>query len=161
MPALLAVLVALLAGCGSSQPAELASADGAAPALAADLQPLHAEAVELADLVLAAGPSEQTAAVVQRVRDDSAALLEQAEQALAGTSPGELGALTEPEIEAVRTAVGEEAVRLGLDGLLRNHVAAVTRAKAEVSRSTQGAARELADRVLEVQGPALQELPSS
>jgi uncharacterized protein (DUF305 family) len=158
-----AVLALALTGCGASTTTELApaSAEQAAPALAADLQPLHAEAVELADLVLAADPSPATAAVVRRVRTEAAGLLADADRALAGATPGSLGALTEAELEAVRQAAGEEAVRLGLAGLLRNHLDAVARAKAEVVRGTQGTARELADRVLAVQGARLADLPTA
>ena len=49
-------------------------------------------------------------------------------------------------------------MRLGLDGLVRNHLEAVNRAKAVVAEGRDDAERRLADRVLDVQAPAVQEL---
>jgi uncharacterized protein (DUF305 family) len=160
----------LLAGCGGSDSqAGLAQAPPTQQAqvsqqeettLAADLRPLHAEAVELADLLLAAAPSPAVANVATRLRQQQADLLAEADRVLAttGASPAENAALAAQELDAARTAVGDQAVELGLDGLFRNHLAAVSRAKQEVVERTDGSGRALADRVLAVQGPMLEEL---
>lgn len=160
---LLVPLTLVLGGCGQGEdPERLAavSAEAAAPSLAQDLQPLHAEALELADLVAAASPSADVAAALADVRSTQQALLADVDSVLAeaARTPGETAALTLTELEAVRSAAGDEAVRLGLDGLLRNHLAAVSRAKAEVADGRSGAQGELSRRVLDDVGADLQAL---
>lgn len=157
--ALAAVLV--LAACGTAAPDELSPASSeqqVASSLAADLQPLHAEAVEVADVVLAASPDAGVATVVQRIRGEQVALRDDAASQLdaAGRTPAETAALAAGELDGLRSAAGDEAVRLGLDALLRNHLAAVNRAKAAVLEGARDADRALADRVLKTQGDALQ-----
>jgi uncharacterized protein (DUF305 family) len=156
-----------LTGCGAGstdgggERLSAVSADApAAPTVAQELRPLHAEAVELADLVLAAAPDADVAAVVTRIRDTQRDLLAQTDALLAdaGLAPAQTGALTASELDGVRAATGDEAVRLGLDGLLGNHLAAVNKAKKEAVDGLEGAAGELTQRVLDAEGLALQEL---
>ena len=165
---LCALVVALLvAGCGSGDRVQTAAPAAAeqqlAASLAADLRPLQVEALALFDLVLAAGPDASTAALVARVVDEQQALLADVDALLADASAGAAGtgALTEGELQAVRDAAGNDAVRLGVDGLFRNHLAAVSRAKAELVEGRRGAVRELADRVLATEGATLQELTAT
>ena len=165
---LCALFVALLAaGCGGGDRVQTAAPASAeqqlATSLAADLRPLQVEALALADLVLAAGSDAATTALVGRVVDEQEQLLADVDALLADAPAGAVGsgALTEQELQAVRDAAGDEAVRLGLDGLFRNHLAAVSRAKSELVEGRQGAARELADRVLAVEGATLQELTAT
>ena len=159
--ALLLPAVLALTGCaaGSDRGEQLAavSTDVAPSSLAQDLRPLHAEAVALAQLVEAAATSADVAGLIGRIETGQQALLDTVDRELtqAGRTPGEVSALTQVELDAVRAGVGDQAVRLGVDGLLRNHLAAVTRAKAAVTEGTGGA---LAERVLAEQGAALQEL---
>ena len=145
---------------GAGEQASVSTEVRDAGSLAGDLRPLHAEAVELADLVLDGGPSAQVAEVVQAVRQQQQDLLADVDSQLAGAAalPTEAGTLAVAELQVVRGAVGDEAVRLGLDGLLQNHLSAVNRAKAAVTEGATGDERVLADRVLEQQGAALQEL---
>jgi hypothetical protein len=143
----------LLTGCSATdelRPAAAVQQQSAAAALAADLRPLHAEAVELADLVLAAGPDAAVADVVSRVAAESRALLAAAEGELrlAADVAGDAGVLTAAELEAVRSAAGDEAVRLGVDGLLRNQLTTVQRAKEELAEDGDAEARALAEKVL-------------
>jgi uncharacterized protein (DUF305 family) len=161
--ALLLPTVLVLTGCAAgSDPGErLAAVSADAPAgetsLAQDLRPLHAEAVELARAVQAATAEADVEAVAARIEAGQSALLAQVDDQLAqaGRAPGEVAALTQVELDALRGAVGDEAVELGLAGLLRNHLAALNRAKAAATEGVDGA---LADRVLDEQGAALQEL---
>ena len=152
--ALAAVLA--LGACGTSND-ELTPASAqqqAAGSLAADLAPLHAEAVQIADVVLGASPDAGVAEVVGAIRGEQAQLRDDVasqSEATAGTP----GALAVTELDALRSATGDEAVRRGLDALLRNHLEAVSRAKAAVVEGAQGAERALADRVLKTQGDAL------
>lgn len=166
VPALLLLCCLALTGCGAGADsgerlaAVRADAPAASSTLAQDLRPLHLEALELARLVLAAGPDADVVAVVSRIEQEQRGLLEQVDGTLAGVAatPGELGALTLAELEAVRGAAADESVRLGLDGLLRNHLAAISRAKAEVAEGRTGPTGELARRVLDEQGAALRSL---
>lgn len=160
---LLSVVPLLLVGCGQSDAPDrlaAASAEVAAPSLAQDLRPLHAEAVELAGLVLAASPEADVADVVSRVEATQRDLLAavDAELAQAGRTPSEAAGIAGAELTAVRGAAGDEAVRLGVDALLKNHLEAVNAAKAAVVDGAEGAEQELANRVLDEQGAALQEL---
>ncbi|HWG93420.1 MAG TPA: hypothetical protein VNU66_04235, partial [Mycobacteriales bacterium] len=69
-------------------------------------------------------------------------------------------ALAAGELEAVRAAAGEELVRLGLDGLLRNALATVQEAK-QVLTDASGASdddRALAERVLAHTDAVVQDL---
>ena len=155
--ALVAVLT--LGACGTSNDrlAPVSAEQRAAGSLAADLAPLQTEAVQIADVVLRASPDAGVAEVVSsirddqlRLRDDFASLFDAADGA-----PGATGALALTEFDALRSATGDEAVRIGLDALLRNHLEAVSRAKAAVTEGAQDAERALADRVLLAQGDAL------
>jgi uncharacterized protein (DUF305 family)/predicted small secreted protein len=166
VPVLLLLACLALTGCGAGGGSgeRLAAVGADAPAatstLAQDLRPLHLEALELSQLVLASDPAADVVAVVSRIEQEQQDLLEQVDGLLVGNAgtPGELGALALVELEALRAAAGDEAVRLGLAGLLRNHLAAVSRAKAEVTEGRTGPAGELAGRVLDQQGAALQQL---
>ena len=147
----------LLTGCaGEDRVAAPAAAVAEARSLAADLAPLHAEALLLADLVMAGEPPAEVAEVVQRVADGTRALTGDVDPGLAV----EGAALAAGELEAVRAAAGEELVRLGLDGLLRNALATVQEAK-QVLTDASGASdddRALAERVLAHTDAVVQDL---
>jgi hypothetical protein len=147
---LLVLPALLLTGCAAEDrvaaPAAAAQEVAAVSGLAADLQPLQAEALALAGLVLAAAPSPEVAAVVERVAAGTRDLADEA-----GTTPGlalEAAQIADGELRAVREAAGDEAVRLGLDGLLRNALETVQAAKAVLNDSTDAADRALAEKVL-------------
>ena len=154
-------LVAALAlgACGTSndQLAPASAEQQAAGSLAADLAPLQAEAVQIADVVLRASPDAGVAEVVSSIRDDQLRLRDDFASLFdaAGGTPGATGALALTELDALRSAARDEAVRVGLDALLRNHLEAVSRAKAAVTEGARDAERALADRVLQAQGDAL------
>ncbi|HWH28773.1 MAG TPA: hypothetical protein VNU26_07385 [Mycobacteriales bacterium] len=154
LPICLVTVALLTGGCAAEDRAAVSPAAAAAD-VSADLAALHAETVALADAVLAADPDPATAEEVRAIRGDAAALLAQA-----GDPTGGAGALAAAELEAVRGAVGDEAVRLGLDALLRNQLAVVSRAKQEAVEGRQDAARAAADRALAAAEDALRALGS-
>ena len=169
MTPVLPLLLALgLSGCAGASTDRLAAeaepqaaVEAAAPAtLAQDLRPLAAQALELAELVQAAATDPAVVGLAQRITTEQQGLLDDVDALLAGTAalPGETASLAADELAAVRSAAGDEAVRLGLDGLLRTHLDAVARAKAEVADGRTGAQGELSRRVLDEQGATLQEL---
>jgi hypothetical protein len=170
-PVLVLPLALVLTGCAGASADRLASsgttesqesvAVAAEPvALAQDLRPLAAQSIELAGLVQAAATDPAVVALVERIAGEQQALLDDVDALLAGTTslPGEAASLSAAELDAIRSAAGDEAVRLGLDGLLRTHLDEMARAKAEVAEGRTGAQGELSRRVLDEQGATLQEL---
>jgi hypothetical protein len=169
-PVLVLPLALVLTGCAGASADRLASSGEQANSaavqvepsvtLAQDLRPLAAQGVELAGLVQAAATDPAVVALVERIAAEQQALLDDLDALLAGTTslPGEAASLSAAELDAIRSAAGDEAVRLGLDGLLRTHLDEMARAKAEVAEGRTGAQGELSRRVLDEQGATLQEL---
>ena len=184
----------LLSACGSSETTGTASAPGASssptaaatatiPADAAyntadvdfvvGMRPHHVQAVEMADLVLAADPSEPVADLARRIKAEQTPEIAQLDAMLAtfgaedaghgdghssmGMS-GMSGMMSDEDMTALGSATGAEASRLFLEGMVRHHEGAVAMAEAELATGKYPQARELATAIKAAQQQEITEM---
>ena len=148
---------------GGPAPAASAQGSDAEVAFLSEMRPHHEQAVLMSDLVLAADPPAEVAALARRIKAAQSPELDQIEGMLAdlghGTdrmahgsgAAGHDGMLSEADMTALRAATGTRAARLYLEGMIGHHRGAVEASDTELGAGTPAPARALARRIRQVQ----------
>lgn len=142
------------------------SRTGSAEGSAADISfltgmtPHHEQAVEMSDIVLAANPPAEVAALARQIKNAQDPELEQMKAMLADLgeptegggghedhSSAHGGMMTEADMAALRAATGDEAARLYLQGMIAHHRGAIEASEAQIADGTYGPAVELARKI--------------
>lgn len=177
-----AASLALLAGCGDDNgSASGTAADGSAAtptssaadfndadvAFVAGMKPHHQQAVEMADLVLAAAPSAEVARLAKQIKAAQAPEIEQLDAMLktfgadgghnahnANSAHG--GMMTGAQMQELDAAEGPEASRLFLEMMIRHHQGAIDAAKTEIEKGKHGPAKVLAESIARTQAEEIE-----
>ena len=126
----------------------------------AGMEPHHRQAVEMSDVVLAAGPPAAVAAVARQIKAAQGPEIEQIEQMLTdlgqptGGGPhsgGHGGMMSDTDLDTLREAEGDDAARRYLEAMIAHHEGAIEAAEAELRDGTYEPARQLATSIAEDQ----------
>ncbi len=116
----------------------------------------------MSDIVLAANPPVEVAAIAKQIKDAQAPEIEQMNAMLddlgetagehgaghgEGHSEGHGGMMSEQEMAALEAATGTEAARLYLEGMIEHHEGAIEASDVELADGTYAPARELAQQI--------------
>lgn len=117
---------------------ENAQANDADVAFLIGMRPHHEQAVQMSDIVLAADPPAEVAALATQIKDAQAPEIEQMNVMLAdlgeSADPGEHdgehagshgGMMSDDELAALEAATGTEAARLYLEAMIEHHRGAI------------------------------------
>jgi uncharacterized protein (DUF305 family) len=136
------------------------------------MRPHHQQAVQMSEMVLAADPPAEVAAVAEQVQRaqapeiaQMAAMLEDlgaaggaghgtehgGGHAMPGSAAGHEGMMSDAEMAALDAATGADAARLFLEGMVRHHQGAITASDAELADGRYGPALDLAQRIKDAQ----------
>ena len=159
---------------GSSTAAETAKVNDADIAFLTGMKPHHEQAVEMSEMVLAADPPAEVAAIAQRVQEAQAPEIEQMETMFAdlgektGTMPhsgghsagmaGHGGMMDDQDMAALMDASGADAARLYLEGMIRHHEGAIEASDAQIADGTYEPALELAQEIKMAQAAEISEM---
>ena len=152
-------------GGASSQPAAPAPLGNDADiSFLTGMKPHHEQAVEMSDMVLAAGPPAPVAELARQVKAAQAPEIEQMTKMLTdlgqpgasgaqggGHSAGHGGMMSEGDMAALRTAKGAAAARLYLEGMIAHHEGAIEAAETELGDGKYEPARQLATSIAQDQ----------
>lgn len=135
------------------------------------MTPHHEQAVEMSDIVLAAGPPAEVAAIAQKIKGAQAPEIQQMEQMLealgeepaagehgGGHSGGHGGMMSEQEMTALKAAKGPEAARLYLEGMIKHHQGAIEASEAEIADGRYRPAIDLAKQIKTAQQAEIAEM---
>lgn len=160
-------------GGGHSRGAAGPAADLGGPAdvsFLTGMRPHHAQAVEMSDIVLAADPPAEVAALARRIREAQSPEITQMEGMLralgeptdggahGGHSAGHGGMMGDEELAALRAADGVEAARLFLEAMIRHHEGAIEASDAQIAAGTYPPAVELAKQIKAAQAAEIVEM---
>ena len=122
----------------------------------------------MSDMVLAADPPAQVAAIAQQIKDAQSPEIGQMETMLndlgeevAGTAhsgghsagmAGHGGMMNDSDMAALMGATGTDAARLYLEGMIRHHQGAIEASEAELVDGAYPPALKLADEIKQAQG---------
>ena len=161
----------LLAGCGQDDPTIGGSAadqgtearfNEADVTFVAGMRPHHEQAVEMADLVLAADPPAEVAALAERIKADQQPEIEQLDAMLetfgekpagghgghgGGDKAEHEGMMSEQEMASLRQATGPAAARLFLELMIVHHEGAISASETELREGQHEPALELARKI--------------
>ncbi len=140
--------------------AESAKGNEADIAFLTGMKPHHEQAVEMSELVLAANPPAEVAAIAQQIKGAQDPEIEQIKTMLddlgqkadgaahsGGHSAGMAGhggMMSDAEMEALMNATGGDAARLYLEGMLEHHQGAIEASDVEIADGKYAPAIELA-----------------
>lgn len=170
-PAALALAgLALVAGCGGSstgtaQGASTSAAHNAADvAFATDMIPHHAQAVEMADLALAAAVDPEVKALAQAIKGaqdpeintmtgwlaDWKAPAPQTGMghSMSGDASTGMGMMSDADMAALGKASGDDFDKLWVDMMLRHHNGAIDMANTEIKKGKFPEAKALAQQIV-------------
>lgn len=183
-PALLVVGL-LLTACGGGVEGSAApggAGGGTSPSAAAEefndadvtfvrgMKPHHEQAIEMAEVVLAAGPGPEVSALAERIRADQQPEIAQLEEMLGrfGTeagghsgghgSDGHAGMLTDEQLDRLRAAKGADAERLFLELMIEHHQGAVEAAETQLADGRYAPALALAGKIRQSQTEEVEEM---
>ena len=151
-----------------STSAESAKGNAADIAFLTGMKPHHEQAVEMSEMVLAADPPAEVAAIDQQIKGAQDPEIARMTTMLAdlGRKPaggkdhgssmasgmaGHGGMMSGTEMAALMDASGTAAARLYLEGMVRRHQGAIQASDAELKGGTHAPARELAQRIEQAQ----------
>ncbi len=162
--------LALVAGCaasstGASQSASTSAAhDAADVAFATDMIPHHAQAVEMADMALAAAVDPEVKALAQAIKGaqdpeittmtgwltEWKAPVPQTGMghAMSGDASTGMGMMSDSDMAALGQTSGDDFDRLWVDMMLRHHNGAIDMANIEIKKGKFPDARALAQQII-------------
>lgn len=128
------------------------------------MKPHHQQAVEMSEMVLAANPPADVAAIAQQIKTAQSPEIEQISTMLrelgqkvedtpsgpghgGGMAAGHGGMMSGAEMDALMKATGTEAARLYLEGMVRHHMGAIEASDVEIAGGKYGPAIELAKKI--------------
>jgi uncharacterized protein (DUF305 family) len=194
LPAVALSAALTLAACGNEGASDTAttgssqsehggghSTDSAAQANEVDIRfltgmtPHHEQAVEMSDIVLAADPPAEVAAIAREIKAAQAPEIEQMEQMLealgeeaaggghggghsGGHSGGHGGMMSEQDMADLRAARGTEAARLYLEGMIAHHRGAVVASEEQIAEGEYAPAIALAKQIKATQEAEIAEM---
>ena len=134
---------------GNDTAAETAKGNAADVAFLVGMKPHHEQAVEMSEMVLAANPPADVAAIAQQIKDAQAPEIEQITTMLAdlgekadteshsgGHSTGMAGhggMMSDADMDALMQATAADAARLYLEGMVEHHQGAIDAAETEIA----------------------------
>ena len=159
---------------GSSTAAETAQGNDADIAFLVGMTPHHEQAVEMSEMVLAADPPAEVAAIAQQVKDAQAPEIEQMKMMLTdlGEEPagevhsgghsagmaGHGGMMSDADMDALMDATGTDAARLDLEGMIAHHQGAIEASDAQIADGQYEPATELAEQIKAAQADEITEM---
>jgi len=162
------------AGPGAGASAETAEANDADIAFLTGMTPHHEQAVEMSEMVLAAGPPADVASIAQQIKDAQDPEIEQMKTMLGdlgqdtGGAPhsgghstgmaGHGGMMDDGEMAALMDANGADAARLYLEGMIRHHQGAIEASDTEIADGQYAPAVELAKEIKRAQAAEITEM---
>lgn len=174
----------LLAGCGQDNPtlsgpaaqqASQAAFNDADVSFVAGMRPHHEQAVEMAEMVLAADPPADVAALAERIKADQQPEIEQLDEMLEafGEKPGtgghgghgggdsmpaHEGMMSEQEMAALMDARGPAASRMFLEMMIVHHEGAISASETALRDGRYEPALELARKIRQSQQAEIVEM---
>ena len=162
-------------GGSSSAPAADAQGNDADIAFLTGMKPHHEQAVEMSDMVLAAGAPPAVADIARQIKSAQAPEIEEMDAMLADLSQeaaggshggghggsgaaGHSGMMSEDEMEELMNATGTEAAKLYLEGMVKHHQGAIEAAETELADGQYEPALDLAARIAKDQAAEITEL---
>jgi uncharacterized protein (DUF305 family) len=143
----------------SKEDSDNAEANAADITFLTGMTPHHEQAVEMSEIVLAANPPADVAAIARQIKDAQAPEIEQMNAMLKalgedstgkhgeGHSAGHGGMMSEQEMAALKAATGTEAARLYLEAMIEHHQGAIDASDAELADGKYEPARQLAQEI--------------
>jgi uncharacterized protein (DUF305 family) len=132
--------------------------------------PHHDQAVEMSDIVLAANPPAEVAAIARQIKGAQDPEIEQMNAMLKGLgkesagehsgghSAGHGGMMSEQDMADLKAATGTEAARLYLEAMIEHHQGAIDASNAELAEGKYEPARELAQEIKTAQQAEIDEM---
>lgn len=164
-------------GSGSSTSAETATGNDADIAFLTGMKPHHEQAVEMSEMVLAADPPAEVAAIPEQIRDAQSPEIDRMEEMLTdldveaegggghsmgdGSSMGGAGhggMMSGAMMAELDAATGAGAARLYLEGMIRHHEGAIEASDAELADGQYEPALELAQEIEQAQATEITEM---
>jgi uncharacterized protein (DUF305 family) len=129
------------------------------------MKPHHEQAVEMSDIVLAANPPSEVAALAEQIKGAQAPEIEQMSTMLADLGQpaggmshggghmagGHGGMMSDADMAALEAATGTDAARLYLEGMIAHHQGAIEASEAELADGEYEPARALATSIAKEQ----------
>ena len=159
---------------GSSTSAVTAKGNDADVAFLTGMKPHHEQAVEMSDMVLAANPPADVAAIAEQIKGAQAPEIEQMDTMLAelgekadgmahggghgGGMGGHGGMMSDEMMAALDAATGNEAARLYLEGMIVHHEGAIEASDTEIADGQYELAIELAREIKTAQALEITEM---
>jgi len=159
---------------GGSTAAETATGNDADIAFLVGMKPHHEQAVEMSEMVLAANPPAEVAAIARRVQAAQDPEIEQMEKMLAdlgeetGGTPhsgghsagmaGHGGMMSDADMAALMDASGSDAARLYLEGMILHHQGAIDASDAQIADGQYAPAVDLAKTIKTAQAAEITEM---
>jgi len=159
---------------GGSTAAETATGNDADIAFLTGMKPHHEQAVEMSEMVLAADPPAEVAAIARQVQAAQDPEIEQMEKMLAdlgeetggmahsgGHSAGMAGhggMMSDGDMAALMDASGSDAARLYLEGMIRHHEGAIEASDIEIADGQYAPAVDLAKTIKTAQAAEISEM---
>jgi len=131
------------------------------------MRPHHVQAVEMSEMVLAADPTPEVAALATRIKaaqtpeiEQLDALIEQFGADADGHSMGsmDMGMMSEQDMAALMEATGTDASRMFLEGMIVHHEGAIEMADVELADGESAQARDLAESIKAAQESEIAEM---
>lgn len=161
-------------GGSTGTSAETAKGNDADVAFLTGMTPHHEQAVEMSEMVLAADPPADVAAIANQIKEAQAPEIEQMKTMLAdlGETPdgeahsgghsagraGHGGMMSDTDMEALMNAIGTDAARLYLEGMVKHHQGAIEASDTEIADGQYGPAIELAKTIKTAQAAEITEM---
>jgi uncharacterized protein (DUF305 family) len=132
-------------GGGHSTDTEAAKGNDADVAFLTGMKPHHEQAVEMSDIVLAANPPAEVAAIARQIKAAQSPEIEQMDTMLTalgeetdggahdGHSSGHGGMMSDEDLAALEAATGIEAARLYLEAMVVHHEGAIEAADEQIA----------------------------
>ena len=123
------------------------------------MKPHHAQAVEMSDIVLAANPPAEVAAIAKQIKAAQEPEIQQMDTMLEalgeetdggahdGHSSGHGGMMSDEDLADLQSATGTEAARLYLEAMIAHHEGAVEAADEQIADGKYGPAVALAKEI--------------
>ena len=147
----------------SSSTAAVAVSNKADIGFLTGMKPHHEQAVEMSEMILAANPPAEVAAIAQKIKSAQDPEIGQMTMMLGdlgmkadgkvhsgGHSAGQTGhggMMNDADMEALMKATGTQAARLYLEGMVKHHQGAIEASDAEISDGKYGPALALAKEI--------------
>lgn len=137
---------------------------------ASGMRPHHAQAIEMSDIVLAAGPPPEVAELARAIQAAQAPEIAQLDEMLLafGSPPagagheehggGHVGMLSKEQMDELRAAKGNDVVRLYLEGMIEHHQGAIDAAEEELDKGQHEPAKALARSIKESQAAEIEKM---